>query len=464
MNTRSPIDVLRAGLADLDARDLTRRRRIADTPCAPRIRIDGRNLVAFASNDYLGLANHPDLVEALADGARRYGVGSGGSHLLGGHSRAHALLEDTLAEYCGGFARQPRALTFSTGYMANLAMLTALAGPGATIYSDALNHASLIDGARLARADVRVYPHADTAALGAMLAADECGGEEMHRDERDGNGRGNSNGNGNGAKIIVTDAVFSMDGDIAPLADLLALAEQHQAWLVVDDAHGFGVQGQDGAGSVAALGLRSSLLIYMGTLGKAAGTAGAFVVAEDAVIEWLIQRARTYVFTTAAAPALAHATLRSIAIMRSDEGAARRARLNAHIETIRTQLGRSMGSSWAAATSTTFADHDKASAGIVPGAAAAVPASISAQGLRVTTLAAPGNAMRLPSSHTAIQPILVGENHAALALAERLLTHGFWVPAVRPPTVPAGTARLRLSLSAAHEAAEIEHLCEVLFA
>jgi len=439
MNTRSPIDVLRAGLADLHARDLTRRRRIVDTPCAPRIRIDGRDLVAFASNDYLGLANHPDLVEALADGARRYGVGSGGSHLLGGHSRAHALLEDTLAEYCGGFARQPRALTFSTGYMANLAMLTALAGRGATIYSDALNHASLIDGARLARADVRVYPHADTAALGAMLAADECGGEGLgagtHLDKPYGGGRcddhgngngnsnSNSNGNGNGVKIIVTDAVFSMDGDIAPLADLLALAEQHQAWLVVDDAHGFGVQGQDGAGSIAALGLQSSLLIYMGTLGKAAGTAGAFVVAEDAVIEWLIQRARTYIFTTAAAPALAHATIHSIAIMRSDEGAARRARLNAHIETIRMQLGRSMDASWA-----------------------------------------PTDMTPLPSSHTAIQPILVGENHAALALAERLLTHGFWVPAVRPPTVPAGTARLRLSLSAAHEAAEIEHLCEVLFA
>jgi len=414
MSTNHPIDVLRAGLADLRDADLMRRRRTADTPCAPRIRIDGRDVVAFASNDYLGLANHPELVASLAEGGRRYGVGSGGSHLLGGHSRAHALLEDTLAEYCGGFARQARALTFSTGYMANLAMLTALAGRGATIYSDALNHASLIDGARLARADVRVYPHADTAALGAMLAADS--GANTGSNNRSGNSTGTSSstGTGTGVKIIVTDAVFSMDGDIAPLADLLALAEQHQAWLVVDDAHGFGVLGDDGAGSIAALGLQSSLLIYMGTLGKAAGTAGAFIVAEDTVIEWLIQRARTYIFTTAAAPALAHATIQSIAIMRGDEGTARRASLNAHIETVRTQSTRGRKS--------------------------------------------------LPPSHTAIQPILVGENHAALALADRLLTHGFWVPAVRPPTVPVGTARLRLSLSAAHEAAEIERLCGVLFA
>ncbi|WP_233237737.1 8-amino-7-oxononanoate synthase [Bordetella sp. LUAb4] len=462
MNSTHPIDVLRIGLADLHARDLTRRRRIADTPCAPRVRIDGRDVVAFASNDYLGLANHPDLIGALAEGARRYGVGSGGSHLLGGHSRAHALLEDTLAEYCGGFARQPRALTFSTGYMANLATLTALAGRGATIYSDALNHASLIDGARLARADVRVYPHADTAALGAMLAADS------------GNGNGNSNREGEGRlhdktfgtststststgtstsastniKIIVTDAVFSMDGDIAPLAALLALAEQHQAWLVVDDAHGFGVLGKDGAGSIAALGLQSSLLIYMGTLGKAAGTAGAFVVAEDTVIEWLIQRARTYIFTTAAAPALAHATIQSIAIMRGDEGFARRASLSAHIETITMQLARSVKSSWAGTTATT----------------AASPTSLSAQAPGTIVPAASPDVTPLPPSHTAIQPILVGENHAALALADRLLTHGFWVPAVRPPTVPVGTARLRLSLSAAHEAAEIERLCEVLFA
>ncbi|MFC4277704.1 aminotransferase class I/II-fold pyridoxal phosphate-dependent enzyme [Achromobacter aloeverae] len=409
-----PLEVLRAGLADLQVRGLHRRRRISDTPCAPRIRIDGRDVVAFASNDYLGLANHPELIEALSQGARQYGAGSGGSHLLGGHSRAHALLEDTLAEYCGGFARNPRALTFSTGYMANIAMLAALAGPGATLYSDALNHASLIDGARLARADVRIYPHGDAAALGEMLAADAHAG----------------------VKIIVTDAVFSMDGDIAPLADLLALAERHQAWLAVDDAHGFGVQGSDGAGSVAALGLRSPLLVYMGTLGKAAGVAGAFIVAEETVIEWLIQRARTYIYTTAAAPALAHAAISSIGIMRGGDGQARRARLAGHIEMLSAAIGtrRTTGTGQASG---------------LPRAGAACAGSETAC---------------LPRSSTAIQPVLVGANQAALDLAETLLAQGFWAPAVRPPTVPPGTARLRLSLSAAHEPADIERFIEVLSA
>jgi 8-amino-7-oxononanoate synthase len=387
----TPFDILEAGLADLDTRALRRRRRIADSPCAPRIRIDGRDLVAFASNDYLGLANHPRLIDAVAEGARRYGAGSGGSHLLGGHSRAHERLETDLADYTGGFASDPRALSFSTGYMANMAILTALAGRGATLYSDALNHASLIDGARLSRADVRVYPHADVAALGAMLDTD----------------RG-------GVKLIVTDAVFSMDGDVAPLAELLALAQRHQAWLVVDDAHGFGVHGEDGAGTVAALGLRSPLLVCMGTLGKAAGVAGAFVVAESTVIEWLIQRGRSYIFTTAAAPALAHAASASIALMRGDEGRARRAALRERIDATRAVLART---AWGAC-----------------------------------------------ASPTAIQPVMVGANEAALALADTLLDRGFWVPAVRPPTVPPGTARLRLSLSAAHDMEDVSKLCEVLLA
>ncbi|AOB30039.1 8-amino-7-oxononanoate synthase [Bordetella sp. H567] len=390
-----PFDVLEAGLADRAALALTRRRRIADTPCAPRIRIDGRDLVAFASNDYLGLANHPRLIEAIAEGARRYGAGSGGSHLLGGHSRAHALLEDVLAGYAGGFASDPRALSFSTGYMANLAILTALAGRGATVYSDALNHASLIDGARLSRANVRIYPHADAVALAAMLDEDR----------------------GDGMKVIVTDAVFSMDGDIAPLAALTALAEKHQAWLVVDDAHGFGIHGDDGAGTVADLRLRSPLLVYMGTLGKAAGVAGAFVVAESTAIEWLIQQARSYIYTTAAAPALAHAAGVSVALMRGEEGHARRARLHGHIDAVRAMIG-----------------------------------GIEAMGAGVSAMA----------STTAIQPIVVGENEAALALADALLEHSFWVPAVRPPTVPPGTARLRLSLSAAHETDDIQRLGQAL--
>jgi 8-amino-7-oxononanoate synthase len=389
-----PFDILAAGLADLDARALTRRRRVADTPCAPRMRIDGREIVAFASNDYLGLANHPGLIDAIAQGARRYGAGSGGSHLLGGHSHAHEALEAALADYAGAFATQPRALSFSTGYMANMAILTALAGRGATLYCDALNHASLIDGARLSRGDIRIYPHADVAALAAMLDADSAS-----RSPGD-------------VRLIVTDAVFSMDGDIAPLASLLELAQRHEAWLVVDDAHGFGVHAEDGAGTVAALGLRSPLLVYMGTLGKAAGVAGAFVVAEAPVIEWLIQRARSYIFTTAAAPALAHAATASIALLRGDEGRTRRARLRQRIDAMRAAL---------AAT-----------------------------------------AWQVPLSSTAIQPVVVGSNEAALALADTLLDDGFWVPAVRPPTVPPGTARLRLSLSAAHDMADLRRLGQTL--
>jgi 8-amino-7-oxononanoate synthase len=219
---------------------------------------------------------------------------------------------------------------------------------------------------------------------------------------------------GGGVKLIVTDAVFSMDGDIAPLAELVALAGKHQAWLVVDDAHGFGVHGKDGAGTVAALALRSPLLVYMGTLGKAAGVAGAFVVAEAPVIEWLIQRARAYIFTTAAAPALAHAASASIALMRGDEGNARRARLRGHIAAMQAVVRRIVGSR--------------------------------------------------SLSTTAVQPLVVGANETALALADALLAHGFWVPAIRPPTVPPGTARLRLSLSAAHEAEDIEQLTEALLA
>ncbi|CAM3479038.1 8-amino-7-oxononanoate synthase [Bordetella sputigena] len=392
MYTPRALQALEQGLVELESHALTRRRRIADSPCAPHICLDGEQVVAFASNDYLGLASHPALIDAIAEGARRYGAGSGGSHLLGGHSRAHVLLEDALADYAGGFARAPRALSFSTGYMANLAILTALAGRGATIYSDALNHASLIDGARLSRADVRIYPHADAVALAAMMDDDH----------------------GDGVKLIVTDAVFSMDGDVAPLAELAALAERHQAWLVVDDAHGFGVQGGDGAGTVAALGLRSSLLVYMGTLGKAAGVSGAFVVAESTVIEWLVQRARTYIFTTAAAPALAHAARASVALMRGPEGAARRRVLRANVDAMRGFVART---AWAT-----------------------------------------------PAAHTPILPIVIGVNEAALALAGSLMEQGFWVPAVRPPTVPAGTARLRLSLSAAHEPVDIERLGAALLA
>jgi 8-amino-7-oxononanoate synthase len=379
------LDTLRDGLADLDARGLTRRRRIADTPCAAHMTVDGRAIVGFASNDYLGLAAHPLLAEALAEGARRYGAGSGGSHLLGGHSRAHAVLEDELAAFAGGFVDAPRALTFSTGYMSNLATLTALAGRGTALFSDALNHASLIDGARLSRADVNIYPHADTEALAAMLEASEAS-----------------------VKAIVTDAVFSMDGDIAPLASLLALAERHGAWLVVDDAHGFGVLGPQGRGALAQAQLRSPHLIYLCTFGKAVGVAGSAVIAHETVIEWLVQRARPYIFTTAAPPAVAHAVSTSLALIAGEEGETRRRHLDALISRTREILQRTR---W-----------------------------------------------RPIDSPTAVQPLIIGGNEDALAVAARLDAQGLWVPAIRPPTVPAGTSRLRISLSAAHRFDDLDRL------
>lgn len=379
------LDTLRDGLAELDARGLTRRRRIAETACAAHMNVDGREIVGFASNDYLGLAAHPALIAAHAEGARRYGAGSGGSHLLGGHSRAHVQLEDDLAAFSGGFADAPRALSFCTGYMANLAALTALAGRGTTLFSDALNHASLIDGARLSRADVQIYPHCDTDALAAMLDASDAP-----------------------VKLIVTDAVFSMDGNIAPLAALLELAERHGAWLVVDDAHGFGVLGPQGRGTLAQAGLRSPHLICVCTLGKAAGVAGAAVIAHETVIEWLIQRARPYIFTTASPPAVAHTTSASLALIASEEGDARRAHLAALIERTRAILKTTR---W-----------------------------------------------RPVDSHTAVQPLIVGENEATLALAAQLDAEGLWVPAIRPPTVPAGTSRLRISLSAGHSHDDLARL------
>jgi 8-amino-7-oxononanoate synthase len=323
----------------------------------------------------------------MAEGARLYGAGSGGSHLLGGHSRAHAQLEDDLAAFSGGFVDAPRALYFSTGYMANLATLTTLAGRGTLMFCDALNHASLIDGARLSRAEVQIYPHADADALDAMLDASSDDAA---------------------TKLIVTDSVFSMDGDIAPLARLLEVAERYGAWLVVDDAHGFGVLGPQGRGALAEAALRSPHLVYIGTLGKAAGVAGAFVIADETVIEWLVQRARPYIFTTASPPAVAHAVSASIALIGGDEGDARRAHLASLIDTTRAMLKRTR---W------------------------------------------------LPvDSHTAVQPLVIGGNDETLALAAALDANGLWVPAIRPPTVPAGTSRLRISLSAAHSADDLARL------
>ncbi|WP_321886626.1 8-amino-7-oxononanoate synthase [Paraburkholderia bannensis] len=383
------LDSLEQSLSELDAHGLRRRRRTIDTPCDAHMTVDGRETIGFASNDYLGLAAHPQLVAALAEGAQRYGAGSGGSHLLGGHSRAHEQLEDDLAEFAGGFVDAPRALYFSTGYMANLAVLTALAGRGTTIFSDSLNHASLIDGARLSRADIQIYPHADMDALSAMLDASDAG-----------------------AKLIVSDTVFSMDGDVAPLARLVELAEQHGAWLVVDDAHGLGVLGPQGRGAIAEAALRSPYLVMVGTLGKAAGVSGAFVCAHATVIEWLVQRARPYIFTTASSPAVAHAVSASLRIIAGEEGDARRAHLAHLIARTRTIL-----------KDTCWMPVDSASA---------------------------------------VQALVIGSNDATLALQATLENDGLWVPAIRPPTVPVGTSRLRISLSAAHSDADLDRLNDSL--
>jgi 8-amino-7-oxononanoate synthase len=419
------LDDLNQGLADLAAQGLTRRRKTIETGCAAHMRVEGRDIVGFASNDYLGLASHPALAGAIAEGAAKFGAGSGGSHLLGGHSDAHAELEQQLAAFCGGFVDGARALYFSTGYMANLAVMSALSGAGARIYSDRLNHASLIDGARLSRADVRIYPHGDAAALDALIAADDVAGTPApaHIDDatytalaRSADSRAsftrNAAGHGSGArapvKLISTDSVFSMDGDIAPLPALLDVAQRHGAWLVVDDAHGFGVLGEQGRGALAAAGLRSEHLVYVGTLGKAAGVAGAFVVAHPTVIEWLIQRARTYIFTTAAPPAVAHAVSASLELIAGAEGDRRRAHLRHLIARTRTILA---GTRW-----------------------------------------------QPVDSHTAVQPLIIGTNEATLALASALDEQGLWVPAIRPPTVPAGTSRLRISLSADHSDDDLDRL------
>ncbi|HRP95739.1 MAG TPA: 8-amino-7-oxononanoate synthase, partial [Rhodocyclaceae bacterium] len=279
------LDRLRADLAELDARALRRVRRSLDTPCGPHARVDGRDMLAFCSNDYLGLAAEPALARTLAEAAARWGTGSGASHLVSGHYTVHDRLETRLAQFVGC----ERALYFSTGYMANAGTIPALVGRGDAIFADRLNHASLVDGALLSRATLHRYPHADLAALERLLGESRAP-----------------------RKLIATDTVFSMDGDVAPLAGLLALAERFDAWLLVDDAHGFGVLGPGGRGALAEAGLASWRIVLVGTLGKAAGVAGAFVAGHADVLEWLMQKARTYVFTTGAPPALAEALLASV--------------------------------------------------------------------------------------------------------------------------------------------------------
>ena len=388
MNARMPaIAELERALDRRRAEGLARTRRVFDSPQGAHVRFEGRTLLAFASNDYLGLANDAAVVAAARDAALRYGVGGGASHLVAGHATPHAELEAALADFVRPCANA-RALAFSSGYLANLAILTALAGRNDAIFADRLNHACLTDGALLSRAAFARYGHGDVAALDRAMD-----GVAARR------------------RFIVTDAVFSMEGDIAPLPALLERAERRDAWLIVDDAHGFGVLG-NGRGTLAHFGLASERIVYMGTLGKAAGVAGAFVAAHPSVIETMLQTARMYVYTTAAPPLLAAAILAALASIRDDSG--RRAHLQALIERFRAGTA---GLPW-----------------------------------------------RLLSSSTPIQPLVIGDAREAVRIADALLERGILVPAIRPPTVPAGTARLRVSLSAAHSHVDVAALTSALHA
>lgn len=374
---------LQQELDERAAHGLLRQRRTLVTPQTPHIIVDGKNYLAFSSNDYLGLAHHPQLISALQQGAADWGVGAGAAHLVNGHFAPHHQLEQALATFVG----KPAALLFSTGFMANLGVVQALVGKGDTVFADKLNHASLNDAMLLSRANVQRYRHGDLVQLESLLAKQQ-----------------------RGRKLVITDAVFSMDGDIAPLPELLALCEQYEAWLFVDDAHGFGVQGQQGRGSLSHFGLISPRIIMMGTLGKAAGVSGAFVAAEQVVIETLVNRAHSYVYTTASPPALAVALLESLRLIEQGDD------LRVHLQRLIGQLR---------------------------------------AGLR-------GLPWQLMPSDTAIQPLLVGDSKQALTLSEGLRERGIWVAAIRPPTVPQATARLRITLSAAHTEADVERLIEAL--
>ena len=374
---------LTARLATRRARGLYRERLTLASAQGVHIRVGDEALLSFCSNDYLGLANDPRVVAAFCAGAERYGAGAGASHLISGHNIAHQALEDELADFVGS----PRALLFSTGYMANLGVVTALSDRHSIVFEDKLNHASLIDAARLTQAKVKRYPHADMERLTTMLANSAVPG------------------------VIASDAVFSMDGDLAPLQRLLPLARAHKAWLLVDDAHGIGVLGPGGRGSLAHLDIATQApVILMGTLGKAFGVFGAFVAGDEPLIETLIQHARTYIYTTALPPAVAEATRASLQIVRSEEW--RRERLQSLVDRFveqATQMG-----------------------------------------------------LSLTGARTPIQPVILGSPEAAVAASRTLRAQGILVPAIRPPTVAPGTSRLRITFSAAHEPAHVDRLLQAL--
>jgi 8-amino-7-oxononanoate synthase len=387
-------------LDDLEQHSLKRTLKICDSASAPIMTIDGQAMLTFCSNDYLGLANHPDLAKAISEGLQLFGSGSGASHMISGHHRPHDDLENSLAKTQAVFIPEVRALFFSTGYMANLAAITAISsGLGSnqvmSIYSEELNHASLIDGVRLAskqnQAKIQVFPHQDLQALEQLLANDT-----------------------NQFKLIVTDGVFSMDGDIAKVAELLKLAHQYDALMLIDDAHGFGVLGQHGFGILEHAGIQktneaAARIIYIGTLGKAAGISGAFITGHKTLIEWIKQKGRSYIYTTASPPAIAHGLLKSLELISDDS---HRVSLNKNIQYWKKTL-------------------------------------------RL-------NKWKLMPSDTAIQPIMIGKTEDALRVAQQLYQKNIWVPAIRPPTVPADTARLRITFSASHTTEQIDQLTQAL--
>jgi 8-amino-7-oxononanoate synthase len=347
------------------------------------VSIAGQDYLSFCSNDYLGLANHPELIEAVCEGAQQYGVGAGASHLIIGHHTSHHNLEEMLADFTGF----PRALLFSSGYMANAGVVSALVGRGDEIYSDKLNHASLNDAAMLSYAKWIRYPHLDLEILENRLSISQAK-----------------------CKLVMTDAVFSMDGDIAPVVELLVLCEKYNAWLLLDDAHGFGVVGNEGRGIASHYGLSSPRIIYMATLGKAAGVSGAFIAGQEVVIEALIQYARSYIYTTAMPPLLSYALLKSIELIRRE--------------------------GWRRKKITQLTEHLKN----------------NLKFLRWTLL----------PSDMPIQPVIIGKNREVMQVRNELQNRGILVPAIRPPTVPKSSARLRISLSAAHTIKDVERLATVL--
>ena len=379
-----PFD-LTAGLNHRHALQRYRKRLTVNSACGREAHVDGQRLLNFCSNDYLGLAADPAIIESLKWAADEFGVGSGASHLVCGHSHHHHALEEELAEFVGA----ERALLFSTGFMANLGVITALMEKGDVVFEDRLNHASLLDGGLASGARFRRYAHNDADACAKLLA---------RADAR--------------RKLVVTDGVFSMDGDLAPLAALADVSEQHGAWLMVDDAHGFGVLGAQGRGAVSAAGLGGRVPVYMATLGKAVGTFGAFVAGSQELVEYLIQFARPYIYTTAMPPALAAATRKSLRLVREADD--RRAHLTELIHRFR-EGARDQG--WT-----------------------------------------------LMPSDTAIQPLWLGTDQLAVTVSSRLREAGFLVTAIRPPTVPEGEARLRVTLSAAHRPEDVDRLLDALHA